>query len=156
MISPEELKKYKTYRTIGVPKETAPDELRVSLIPKTIVKLRRLGFAVKVEKGAGERAGILDNDYEMAGAEVVSEDEVWKCEMVLKIREPLTKEESAKAKNTKLLVCGIDPAFHKDAMTQLKMNENLIVWYIRCFPRITRPQKPVTLSLFLQKLRLTL
>ena len=146
VISPEELKKYKTYRIIGVPKETAPDELRVSLIPKTIVKLRRLGFAVKVEKGAGERAGILDNDYEMAGAEVVSEDEVWKCEIVIKIREPLNAKEAAKAKNTKLLVCGIDPAFHKDAMVQLKTNENLSVWSMRCVPRITRAQKLDTLS----------
>ena len=39
---------------IGVPKETAPDERRVALVPEIVAKLSQAGFDVIVEPGAGE------------------------------------------------------------------------------------------------------
>lgn len=151
VISPEELKHYKTHKTIGVPKEIAQDEYRVSLVPKTVTKLRKLGFAIKVEKGAGERAGIIDNDYERAGAEIVNGEDAWKSEIVIKIREPIDNKttkviETEKVEESKLLVCNIDPAVHKNEMNALKNHDNLSVWSMRCVPRITRAQKLDTLS----------
>ena len=55
---------------VAVPKETAPGERRVALVPETISKLREVGFEVRVERGAGEHAGFSDADYESAGAEL--------------------------------------------------------------------------------------
>jgi len=151
IISPEELKRYKAYKTIGVPKEIAKDEYRVALIPKTIIRLRKLGFAVKVEEGAGDRAGFIDHDFEMAGAEIVNKNEAWGCEIVIKIREPINDIEKGHneielAENARFLVCNIDPAIHKDVMDGLKAHDNLSVWSMRCVPRITRAQKLDTLS----------
>ncbi len=151
VLSPEELAHYKTYKTIGVPKEVGKNEKRVALIPKVALKMRQMGFAIKVEKGAGEEAGFTDKDYEMVGAQIVPTEEVWKCEIVIKIREPLPHptlgvHEAELAKDTGLLVCGIDPAAHKEAMGMLQKHEKLAVWSMRCVPRITRAQKLDTLS----------
>ena len=55
---------------VAVPRETAPDERRVALVPETVSKLRDAGFEVRVERGAGARAGFADEDYGAAGAEL--------------------------------------------------------------------------------------
>jgi NAD(P) transhydrogenase subunit alpha len=39
--------------TIGIPKEIHPGEKRVAATPQTILKLKKLGFDVAVEAGAG-------------------------------------------------------------------------------------------------------
>ena len=56
---------------VSVPKETAPGERRVALVPETVSKLGGTGFAIRVERGAGESAGFRDGDYADAGAELV-------------------------------------------------------------------------------------
>ncbi len=55
---------------VAVPKETAPGERRVALVPETVSKLRAAGFEVRVERGAGAAAGFPDEDYAEAGAEL--------------------------------------------------------------------------------------
>lgn len=39
---------------IGVPTETAPAEKRVATVPDVVEKLRKLGFSVAVQSGAGD------------------------------------------------------------------------------------------------------
>ena len=39
--------------TIGVPRETFAGEKRVATVPEVVEKLIKLGFAVRVESGAG-------------------------------------------------------------------------------------------------------
>ena len=41
---------------IGIPKESITGETRVAATPKTVGQLRKLGFDVAVESGAGERS----------------------------------------------------------------------------------------------------
>ena len=55
---------------IAVARETAPGELRVALVPESVQRLTRAGHTIRVESGAGVRAGALDADYRKAGAEV--------------------------------------------------------------------------------------
>ena len=55
---------------IAVLLESAEAERRVAATPETVRKLIALGARVAVERGAGERAGIADGDYEQAGATV--------------------------------------------------------------------------------------
>ena len=52
----------------GVPKETAPGERRVALVPESCKKLITAGFEIAVEAGAGEAAGYSDDEYRAAGA----------------------------------------------------------------------------------------
>ena len=56
--------------SIGVLREAAEDETRVALTPTVVAILTRDGHTVTVEKGAGERAGFPDAEYEQAGAAV--------------------------------------------------------------------------------------
>jgi NAD(P) transhydrogenase subunit alpha len=57
---------------IAVPKERAPGENRVALIPETIAKFVKAGIGVSVERGAGEPAYYSDAAYEAAGATIAS------------------------------------------------------------------------------------
>lgn len=43
-------------RPAGVPKETVPDERRVALVPAGVAALKKVGFSIDVEKGAGAAA----------------------------------------------------------------------------------------------------
>lgn len=60
---------------IAVPRE-ADDERRVALIPDSVARLVRGGHAVTVERGAGSRAGFVDEAYAGAGATVAARQEL--------------------------------------------------------------------------------
>ena len=52
---------------IGVPKETAPGERRVALVPESCKKLKQAGYDIAVEAGAGAAAGYPDDAYREVG-----------------------------------------------------------------------------------------
>lgn len=58
---------------IGIPKESYPDEQRVSLIPAVLPRLAQAGFTILVQKDAGKLAGYPDEDYLAKGAVIVPE-----------------------------------------------------------------------------------
>src|SRR4028119_840205 len=74
---------------IGVPKETKDQEFRVGLSPSSVRVLCEAGHAVFVEVGAGVGAGFTDEDYQHAGAQIVSKAaDTWNRELVVKWKEP--------------------------------------------------------------------
>ncbi len=79
---------------IGVPKEIKQAENRVSLTSHNVRELVANGHSVLVEKDAGKGSLILNEDYEKAGAEIVSSiEEVYaRAEMLVKVKEPLPEE----------------------------------------------------------------
>ncbi|HEY1747909.1 MAG TPA: alanine dehydrogenase [Xanthobacteraceae bacterium] len=79
---------------VGVPKEIKDNEYRVGLVPSTVRELADKGHRVLVETGAGSGAGLPDNDYRLAGAEIVANaDAVYgRAELVVKVKEPLAVE----------------------------------------------------------------
>jgi alanine dehydrogenase len=78
---------------IGIPKETKDQEFRVGLSPSSVRVLQENGHTVFVETQAGLGAGFTDDDYTSAGAKIVTTKEAaWKCELVVKVKEPLTAE----------------------------------------------------------------
>ena len=65
-------------QVIGVPRETAAGEKRVATVPEVVEKLRKLGFEVVVESGAGDASNFSDDAYRAAGARIVaSADALW-------------------------------------------------------------------------------
>jgi NAD(P) transhydrogenase subunit alpha len=58
---------------VGVPSETARDESRVALIPPAAEKLVARGIDVRVAAGAGEHADWTDEQYRLAGCDVVDD-----------------------------------------------------------------------------------
>jgi len=79
---------------IGVPKEVKNHEYRVGLVPASVRELTARGHEVFVQTLAGEGIGVLDSDYEAAGA-VIAPDAAavfGAAEMVVKVKEPQAVE----------------------------------------------------------------
>ena len=77
---------------IGIPKEIKVDEKRVAITPSGVTALRAQGHPVLIERGAGLGSGISDAEFRRAGATITGARDVWKGEMVLKVKEPLPSE----------------------------------------------------------------
>lgn len=78
---------------IGIPKEVKVKESRVSCVPGGVRFFVDSGHQVLVEQGAGFGAGILDRDFERAGAKIVDLETVWSsAEMIIKVKEPIEQE----------------------------------------------------------------
>ena len=79
---------------IGVPKEIKNNEFRVAITAAGVHEFRTHGHSVLVERGAGLGSGITDEEYAIAGAEIVAEaDDVWaRADMVMKVKEPVKAE----------------------------------------------------------------
>lgn len=79
---------------IGVPKEIKTLEHRVGLVPSSVKELTARGHEVMVETNAGAGINFTDEDYEAAGATILSTAaEVFeKSEMIIKVKEPQAEE----------------------------------------------------------------
>lgn len=78
---------------VGVGREVMPAERRVALTPAGAVELIADGNMVLVERDAGVDSGFPDDAYAEAGAQLVSQDEVWaESELLLKVKEPVESE----------------------------------------------------------------
>ena len=95
---------------LGIPKEKNKDETRVSVVPISIPKLNKLGFDVVVEKGAGEKSGYLDSEYEEKGGKISDLDDVMKSDLVVSIDVP----DFSMMKEGQMLACIADPFRHVD------------------------------------------
>ncbi len=79
---------------IAVPKEIKNNENRVALTAAGTEILKKDGHQILIEKNAGQGSGISDQDYEKAGAQIISDkNELFKkAEMIIKVKEPLKEE----------------------------------------------------------------
>jgi alanine dehydrogenase len=105
---------------IGVPKEIKTRENRVGVVPGGVRQLVNAGHRVLIEASAGLGAGILDEAYRAAGAEIVNTaDEVWaKAEMVMKVKEPI-KAEFERMRKDQILYTYLHLAAEKELTMQL-------------------------------------
>ena len=127
---------------IGVPRETFPGEKRVATVPEVVEKLKKLGFGVLVESGAGDAANCGDDAYRAAGAEVVPDAAtLWsRADIVFKVRAP-NADEVARVREGQVLVSFIWPAQNPDLMQQLAARKATVL-AIDCLPRqLSRAQK---------------
>ena len=95
---------------IGIPKEQNKNETRVAIVPVSIPKLMKLGFDVIIEKGAGEKSGYLDSEYEEKGGKISDLDDVMKSDLVVSIDVP----DFSMMKEGQMLACIADPFRHVD------------------------------------------
>ena len=102
---------------IGVPKEILEGEHRVAIVPVNVVKLKKAGAIVRIESGAGALSGFTDTQYTDAGAEIVTSAELWKSEVVAKVRPPTSAE--ALLLQGRSIVSIIQPRVNTELMTQL-------------------------------------
>ncbi|HZS63749.1 MAG TPA: Re/Si-specific NAD(P)(+) transhydrogenase subunit alpha [Xanthobacteraceae bacterium] len=130
---------------IAVPSEADP-EPRVAATPETVKKMVALGAEVAVQAGAGIKSGILDSDFEAAGAAIrgTVEQTVADADVVLKVRRPAA-EETAHYRRGALVVAIMDPYGNEAALRQLA-EAGLTAVAMELMPRITRAQAMDVLS----------
>ena len=77
---------------IGVPKEVKNQEGRVAITPAGVESLIQNGHFVGVEQDAGLGSGFTNEQYRLAGAQIVSTAEAWATDLVVKVKEPMPSE----------------------------------------------------------------
>ncbi|MEQ8264321.1 alanine dehydrogenase [Pseudohaliea sp.] len=79
---------------IGVPKEIKNHEYRIGLTPAGVTELVDHGHQVMIEAGGGAAIGFYDEQYRVAGAELVAtaEEVFRRAELVVKVKEPQLDE----------------------------------------------------------------
>ncbi len=135
---------------IGVPKEIAEGETRVSLIPDTVSRLSGSGVSVVVESGAGEGSSISDEEYEAAGATIVPDARsvYVKASLVLKVQAPTFEgpdSEVAAMKPGTALVAFLAPLWNHDLVRSLA-DRGITSFSMDAVPRITRAQSMDAIS----------
>lgn len=137
---------------IAVPREIAPRETRVALVPDTVTRLTRTGLEVVVEAGAGERAIQHDDAYREAGATVVADPrELYgQADIVVKVHEPLLNavlgvHEADLIREGALLIAflGRDP---QSECAKKLAARRITAYSMDMVPRISRAQKMDALS----------
>jgi H+-translocating NAD(P) transhydrogenase subunit alpha len=131
---------------VGTPKETAPDERRVALVPDTVSRLAAATLEVKVESGAGSEAFITDQAYEQAGAKIVKGPAalIGDVDAVLKVQAPV-EAEIALFKKGAVLISFLQPATQGDIVRALAA-QGVTAFSLELVPRISRAQSMDALS----------
>jgi len=127
---------------IGIPRESLAGETRVAATPATVEQLKKLGFEVAIETGAGLSASFDDAAFEAAGASVVPN--VWQADLIFKVNAP-TDAEIAQIKDGATLVSFIWPAQNPELVKKLS-ERNINVMAMDMVPRISRAQSLDALS----------
>jgi len=127
---------------IGVPKESKPGERRVAATPKTVEQLRKLGYTVVIETGAGAGASFDDEVYRAAGAEVV--DDAWAADIIMKINAP-DPDEVRRLREGQILIGVLSPALDPD-LVQALSGQGVTALAMDAVPRISRAQSLDVLS----------
>ena len=136
---------------IAVPKESAPREQRVALVPESCKKLIQAGYDIAVEAGAGVAAGFADAAYQEMGATVVADPAalLGSADLVLKVNAPALaaagRDETGWMRGGTIYVGSLMPLRNLDAVRALAAAK-ITAFSTDAIPRTTRAQSMDTLS----------
>ncbi|MDR3340074.1 MAG: alanine dehydrogenase [Candidatus Symbiothrix sp.] len=91
--------------TLGIPKENLKVEKRLAFTPEAVDMIVEAGHRVIFEEGAGEGVNYSDALYAESGAEIVSQKQVFECDLIFKIA-PATSDEVGLMKK-KTTICSM-------------------------------------------------
>jgi H+-translocating NAD(P) transhydrogenase subunit alpha len=126
---------------VGVPKETAPGERRVALVPEIVAKLTQAGFDIVVEPGAGEPAAFTDDSFREAGATL---GDPWGADLIAKVRKP-SPDEVDRLHEGQVLIAHLQPLTDAEGIERLA-SRGVTGFAMESIPRITRAQPMDALS----------
>lgn len=125
---------------IGVPKEVG--DARVAATPKSVEGLKKLGYDVVVESGAGALASFEDSAYEEAGARIV--EDAWGEDVVLAVNAP-TEDQIAKLRRGATLITFLAPR-QQPELTERLAQQGVTAMSMDMVPRTSRAQSLDALS----------
>ncbi len=127
---------------IGVPVEQSPGERRVALVPASIAALKKAGFDVAIERGAGDSAGFPDAAYSDKGAQsAASRAEVLAADVVLQVR----VADFDRMRAGQIVIGMADPLSSPETARDIA-SRGLTAFALELMPRITRAQSMDVLS----------
>jgi H+-translocating NAD(P) transhydrogenase subunit alpha len=126
---------------IGVPREVAPGERRVALVPDVVRRLASKGPEVVVEPGAGEGALIPDAMFEEAGANI---GDPWAADLVLAVSPPGSETVGRLGSDTVLV--GFLAPLTSPETTRALASGGVTAFAMEAIPRISRAQSMDALS----------
>jgi len=130
--------------TIGILKESG-SENRVAMLPLEIASIKKLGVEVIIEKKAGEKAFITDNDYNTCGSVVAERSEViQKSDLLLSVNPPLSDEVSV-FREGQVLCCSLNPVENREWLEKIRL-QGVTLLALDIVPRTTRAQAMDILS----------
>ncbi len=137
---------------VGVATESFPGERRVALVPDIVPLLKKRGFEVVVQAGAGQQAGFPDAAYEAKGATVLgTRDEVFaKAEIMAHVRvgganPDAGQDDLPRYRDGQVVVGAADPFSHPDRIADLAAR-GVSAFGLELVPRTTRAQAMDILS----------
>jgi len=131
---------------ISAPKETAPGETRVALVPRSATQLVSTGATVAIQAGAGTAAGLTDAAYKEVGAEIVDDATALLAgsDIVVVVRRPDT-DLVGRLKRGAILIGVLEPAADP-AMVRALIDNGITAFRLEAMPRISRAQDMDVLS----------
>lgn len=129
---------------IGVPKEIAPGEKRVAVVPEVVKKFKALGVDFCIERGAGAGGHFRDEEFgatklAATGAEVFAQAQV-----VFKVQPP-TMDEIRLMRGGAVLIGFLHP-YQDVERAKLLCERNVTSFSVELIPRISRAQSMDALS----------
>lgn len=137
---------------VVVPREIHATERRVALVPDAVGRVVEAGVEVRIEAGAGERAGFPDEAYRESGAQLVPDAAAAYAEgdVVIKVRPPAETNSGARHEVEFLgadtgLIAFLDPLGSPELIRRLA-DARVTSFAMELIPRITRAQSMDALS----------
>jgi H+-translocating NAD(P) transhydrogenase subunit alpha len=133
------------FMRIGVPKETAPGERRVALVPEVVGKLKAKGQEIVVQQGAGTDALVPDAAFVDAGAQLTdSAGEIWGSDVVVTISPPQPEQIRSLGQGSVLI--GFLAPLSSPQTTKALADAGATALAMEAIPRISRAQSMDALS----------
>jgi H+-translocating NAD(P) transhydrogenase subunit alpha len=128
---------------VSVPKESAPGETRVAIVPEVVKKLTAGGVEVVIEPGAGENAHVLDSALQEAGAKIEA-GSGFSGDVIAKVQPP-SAGEIARMSHGATLISFLQPLTNGEVAKGLA-DAGVTAFAMEAVPRITRAQSMDALS----------
>jgi NAD(P) transhydrogenase subunit alpha len=129
---------------IGVPKESAPGERRVAVVPDVVKKFKSLGVEVCMERGAGTGSYFRDEDFGAASIAPNSAEVLARSRIILRVQPPRLDEIRLVQPGTVLI--GFLHPYQDRERAKLLCERNITSFAVELIPRISRAQSMDALS----------
>lgn len=136
---------------LGIPAEIEKNETRVAIVPESVSRLIKLGYEVRVQKGAGLASSFNDEEYIAEGAEIIDDASTLyaNVDILAKVQKPIVhpagKHELEMMKKGAMLVSFFYGLTHPEIASKAAgLGINIIS--MDAIPRITKAQRMDALS----------
>jgi NAD(P) transhydrogenase subunit alpha len=131
---------------VAIPKENAPDERRVAMVPSVAARVLGTGYELALEHDAGLAAGYADDVYVAQDFTIVEDASslVSSSDLLCKVQPP-SLDEVAKMRSGSALVSFLQPGTNLDLVASLAKRE-ISAFSLDLLPRISRAQSMEALS----------